>query len=735
MPSSHFRFLSFFPILLVLLVASCGLVDDDFNEQDQPFVTTADDLVVNEKTRVTLTSSIAGTFDGTRSYQWVQTSGPPVVLQGVDSATATFVAPEVLAQDSPLVLTFTVTLDVVSFDSSTSTVTVFVNAVNDAPVAENDSDIVEEGETITLVVTDNDIDGDGAIALDGIEIVSAPQNGDTVVNEDGSIAYTHDGSESLSDSFTYTVRDNDGTSSNEATVALTVNPVNDPPVANSGTLVTDEETKIDSTLSATDIDSELTFFIASDPPLGAVTLKNSKTGAFTYTPNLNATGSDTFDFGVKDEEFIVTAQMTIIISPDNDAPVFTSAAPIQATVGTAYTYAVTVSDPDGDDLTITVPKRPGWLTLTNTGNGTATLSGVPRSRDEGNNAVKLQAQDNRSPKLKAEQTFTIVVVEPEATEAKASHGIAGSCWSISQEVTLRASLASPEFSSLSTYSIVGNPEKGMLTLVDPRTGVFEYVAHRDGPRGPDNFTYRVDDPRKNSVVKAATVLIDQKLMPMGDDITDGVVDGTDQGPPVIQRSGYRKPLYDALLEAGYHIDFVGSKSSGSSITGFDVDHEGHQGWTADEIAFGRDPQVEGGVFAWLEKNSADVVLLHVGTYGLNANPMGVESILDEIDRWEVSANGNPVTVILAQIIDQTPLNVDVKAFNENMQTMVLDRVVNPDNVAYPDRVIMVDQHSALVYPGDLSDALHPNESGYEKMGRRWFEVLTDPESGILYKCP
>ncbi|MEN8130417.1 MAG: hypothetical protein ABFS45_09545 [Pseudomonadota bacterium] len=67
--------------------------------------------------------------------------------------------------------------------------------------------------------------------------------------------------------------------------------------------------------------------------------------------------------------------------------------------------------------------------------------------------------------------------------------------------------------------------------------------------------------------------------------------------------------------------------------------------------------------------------------------------------------------------------------------MALDRVVNPDNTAYPDKIIMVDQHSALVYPEDLSDALHPNGSGYAKMGQRWLEVLTNPESEILYKCP
>ena len=53
----------------------------------------------------------------------------------------------------------------------------------------------------------------------------------SVVNADGTVDYTHDGSETVADSFTYTIDDLSGATSNTVTVSLTVTPVNDAPVA------------------------------------------------------------------------------------------------------------------------------------------------------------------------------------------------------------------------------------------------------------------------------------------------------------------------------------------------------------------------------------------------------------------------------------------------------------------------------------------------------------------------
>ena len=108
--------------------------------------------------------------------------------------------------------------------------TITVNDLNDAPVVNNDSFTVNEGSTTNLNLAANDTDADDGLDLASITIVSGPTNGSLVVNANGTVDYTHDGSETVSDSFTYTIDDASGTTSNVVTVNLSIDPVNDAPI-------------------------------------------------------------------------------------------------------------------------------------------------------------------------------------------------------------------------------------------------------------------------------------------------------------------------------------------------------------------------------------------------------------------------------------------------------------------------------------------------------------------------
>ena len=95
-------------------------------------------------------------------------------------------------------------------------------AENIAPVAGNDSASTKQDTAVTIDVLANDKDSDGT--LGAITISSQPENGTaTVVN--GKISYTPASGFYGTDSFTYTVSDNDGAASNEATVTVTVEKV------------------------------------------------------------------------------------------------------------------------------------------------------------------------------------------------------------------------------------------------------------------------------------------------------------------------------------------------------------------------------------------------------------------------------------------------------------------------------------------------------------------------------
>jgi hypothetical protein len=106
--------------------------------------------------------------------------------------------------------------------SDTDTVNITVQAVNDAPVADDDAYSVDEGYTLTVAASIGVLDNDTDVEDDTLEatLVSAPSHGTLTLNTDGSFTYVHDGTTS-SDSFTY--RAYDGTDySNVATVTINI---------------------------------------------------------------------------------------------------------------------------------------------------------------------------------------------------------------------------------------------------------------------------------------------------------------------------------------------------------------------------------------------------------------------------------------------------------------------------------------------------------------------------------
>jgi hypothetical protein len=110
--------------------------------------------------------------------------------------------------------------------SNTATVSITVTAVNDdPPVANPDAYVVDRGATLVVTApgvlsNDTDPDGDTLTAVPG----TAPSHAaGFTLNSDGSFSYTHDGSSTVGDSFTYTASDG-ALSSLPATVSITVNP-------------------------------------------------------------------------------------------------------------------------------------------------------------------------------------------------------------------------------------------------------------------------------------------------------------------------------------------------------------------------------------------------------------------------------------------------------------------------------------------------------------------------------
>jgi hypothetical protein len=154
-----------------------------------------------------------------------------------------------------------------------------------------------------------------------------------------------------------TFRANNGqVDSNVATITITVQPVNDAPVVDDQTLVTNEDTPLTITLSATDLDSQtLAYSLVTTPTNGALT---GSPPTLTYTPTVNFSGVDHFTFkandGLADSN---VATVTVTVQPVNDAPVAADQA-VTAAFGSTVVITLTATDPDGDPLTFRLLEQP-----------------------------------------------------------------------------------------------------------------------------------------------------------------------------------------------------------------------------------------------------------------------------------------------------------------------------------------------------------------------------------------
>jgi VCBS repeat-containing protein len=223
----------------------------------------------------------------------------------------------------------------VTVQGQVASITIKDTSVNTNPVAANATGSTNEDGALTSTLP-------AATDADGNTVTYAkatnPANGTVTVSSTGSYTYTPTANYSGPDSFTYTVSDGQG-GSNTYTVNLTVNAVNDAPVASAGTLSVVEDTATSGTLAATDVDNTtLTYIVVSQPSRGSMTL--GANGAYTYTPAKDANGSDSFSFRASDGALSSnTATVSITVAAVNDAPAVALPLPDQSTLaGSAFAY-------------------------------------------------------------------------------------------------------------------------------------------------------------------------------------------------------------------------------------------------------------------------------------------------------------------------------------------------------------------------------------------------------------
>ncbi|MFP4460231.1 MAG: GDSL-type esterase/lipase family protein [Candidatus Zixiibacteriota bacterium] len=206
---------------------------------------------------------------------------------------------------------------------------------------------------------------------------------------------------------------------------------------------------------------------------------------------------------------------------------------------------------------------------------------------------------------------------------------------------------------------------------------------------------------------------EKRILPLGNSITIGFL------------HTYRYRLHSLLTQAGYNFDFIGNLNDNpADYPGeWDMDHEGHGGWTAVDI--------DNHLHSWLEGYTSDIALIHLGTNDIAAV---VDAGADIEDSEEAIVSilhklrtDNPnITIYLAQILPFLSYHGGPHAlYNDYVDYWNARLVEIGDSMATSESPIIIVDMNTDFGDSDLIDWVHPTENGARKMASKWADAILE----------
>ncbi len=392
--------------------------------------------------------------------------------------------------------TFSYTLSDLQGGTDTATVTVTVNAINDPPVANDDTATTDEDNAVVIEVLANDTDSDGGTL--SIESTTAAANGTVVVNADGTITYTPNADFNGEDTFSYTLSDLQG-GTDTATVTVTVNAVNDPPVANDDTATTDEDTAAVIEVLANDTDSDggtLSITSTTIPPNGTVVVNPD--GTITYTPNADFNGEDTFSYTLSDlQGGTDTATVTVTVNAINDPPV---ANDDTATTDedNAVVIEVLANDTDSDGGTLSIESTTAAANGTVVVNADGTITYTPNADFNGDDTFSYTLSDLQG----GTDTATVIITVNAINDPPVAND--DTATTDEDNAAVIEVLANDTDRDGGTLTVDSTTAAANGTVVVNPDGTITYTPNADF-NGEDTFSYTLSDLQGGT--DTATVII------------------------------------------------------------------------------------------------------------------------------------------------------------------------------------------------------------------------------------
>ncbi|WP_412468438.1 Calx-beta domain-containing protein [Pedobacter sp. KLB.chiD] len=387
---------------------------------------------------------------------------------------------------------------------------------NRAPVASAPAITANEDTSVNGIVTASDPDGNTIT----YSLTTPPAHGTVLLNVDGTYTYTPAPNYNGADTFTVTVSDGKG-GTVTVTIPVTINPVNDAPIAAATAISTPQNTSANGTITASDVDGDaLIFSISTQPSHGTVALRAD--GTFTYTPNPGYVGNDTFTVTVSDGKggtTTVTVSVTVTLVPAPSMRLTKVATNTVDKVGDVINYNIVVTNTGnvtltnvavtdagadagsilpvgissllpGASVTVTA-KHTVTLTEVNAGSFTNQASAIAQT-PSGGTINKLRSDDPNTP---AVDDATVTLIAPASNLTLVKTGTLSSDGnSITYSFTIRNT---------------GNVTLHVVNLVDTKLGLNKTYSGNVAPGGKveDTFVYQLTQADKDagSVTNSANV--------------------------------------------------------------------------------------------------------------------------------------------------------------------------------------------------------------------------------------
>ncbi len=407
--------------------------------------------------------------------------------------------------------TFTFKANDGALDSNVATVTITVTPVNDDPAATDDAYTTDEDVTLVVaapgvLANDGDVDQDDLASY----ALTQPAHGTLQLASDGSFTYVPEPNWHGIDTFTYQLVATPALNApwtDEATVTITVNSVNDTPVAVDDFYTTDEDTTL--TVAApgvlandSDVDLDpMEVVLVTDVLHGDLSILGD--GSFTYKPDPNFYGIDTFVYQLVtypglQSSWTDEATVTITVNPINDAPILGLIPNATIPELVPFTFTATVTDVDlpAQVLTYTLVGAPEGAAITAAGAFTWTPT---EAQGAGVYTFTVKVCDAGVPALCDEQVVILTVSEVNTAPVAANQTV-----TTPEETALDVTLGATDADGDTlTYTIVAQPTHGTVTLVGTTA---TYTPDLDY-FGPDSFTFKANDGLVDSNVATVTITV------------------------------------------------------------------------------------------------------------------------------------------------------------------------------------------------------------------------------------